>query len=118
MKTRYKIYTIICICILQLNEMGAQVESSPITTTHSYEWAKSMGLGGTLEDVGYAITTDASGNVYTTGLFTGIVDFDPGTGIAYLTSAGIDIFISKLDAAGNYVWAKKWVVPQMIRGMR
>ena len=68
-------------------------------------WAKS--LGGTNSDIGIAIATDAAGNVYTTGQFTGTVDFDPNAGVANLTSAGsYDVFISKLDAAGNLVWAK------------
>ncbi|MBV6473188.1 MAG: hypothetical protein JPMHGGIA_01461 [Saprospiraceae bacterium] len=57
---------------------------------------------------GFSIATDANGNVYTTGYFQNTVDFDPSTAIYYLTSAGgPDIFISKLDAKGNFVWAKK-----------
>jgi hypothetical protein len=68
-------------------------------------WAKAM--GGTPHDYGYSITTDASGNVYTTGTFFGIVDFDPSSGTTNLTSAGDrDIFIQKLDASGNLLWAK------------
>lgn len=54
-----------------------------------------------------SIKTDINGNVYTTGVFTGTVDFDPGAGVYNLVSAGSnDIFISKLDAYGNFVWAK------------
>jgi Concanavalin A-like lectin/glucanases superfamily/Secretion system C-terminal sorting domain len=69
-------------------------------------FAKSM--GGTSADLGRAVATDAAGNVYTTGYFAATVDFDPGAGIANLTTAGVsDIFISKLDAGGNFVWAKK-----------
>jgi len=69
-------------------------------------WVKQM--GGTGSDYGYSITTDANGNVYTTGYFSGTVDFDPGAGTTNLTSAGnIDIFIQKLDANGNLLWVKQ-----------
>ncbi len=68
-------------------------------------WAKSM--EGTSEDHGKAIIVDNNGNVYTTGYFSGTVDFDPGVGIANLSTIGShDIFISKLDAFGNFLWAK------------
>ena len=64
-------------------------------------------MGSTLSDNGASIAVDGSGNIYTTGTFTGTVDFDPGAGIANLISAGVeDIFVSKLDASGNFVWAK------------
>ncbi|HEY9851284.1 MAG TPA: DUF4347 domain-containing protein [Leptolyngbyaceae cyanobacterium] len=83
------------------------------TTRSSYQailpgdliWAKK--IGGTITDVGKSIAVDSNGNIYTTGSFSGTVDFDPGAGTANLTSAGFsDIFISKFDSAGNYVWAK------------
>src|SRR5581483_10561099 len=70
-----------------------------------YNWAKTMGSTG--GDYGFSVAVDASGNVYTAGFFQGMVDFDPGPGTQNLTSAGgNDIFISKLDASGNLVWAK------------
>ncbi|NBG65711.1 T9SS type A sorting domain-containing protein [Acidiluteibacter ferrifornacis] len=73
----------------------------------TFEWAASMG-GLSSADRGSSIAVDASGNVYTTGIFEGTVDFDPGTGVFNLTSAGnYDIFIQKLDASGNFIWAKR-----------
>lgn len=69
------------------------------------QWAKSMSGSGI--DEGMSVVTDGSGNIYTTGIFNGTVDFDPGVGTYNLTSVGIsDIFISKVDGAGNFVWAK------------
>lgn len=68
-------------------------------------WAKS--IGGSFQDVIDAITLDAGGNVYATGSFYNIVDFDPGAGVNNLTSAGQnDVFILKLNSQGNFEWAK------------
>ena len=79
-----------------------------LDTDGNFLWAKQM--GGSNSDVGRSITTDASGNVYTTGYFHYTVDFDPGVGTFNLTTAGSnhnsDIFIQKLDANGNFIWAK------------
>ncbi|MEP7170916.1 MAG: hypothetical protein ABI855_16225, partial [Bacteroidota bacterium] len=71
----------------------------------NFLWAKAM--GGTISDFGNSIALDVSDNVYATGYFQGTVDFDPGAGVFNLTSAGSkDIFISKLDSTGNFIWAK------------
>jgi hypothetical protein len=85
---------------------GYDIFITKLDSLGNFVWAKRMGGAG--EDYGKATSVDASGNVYTIGSFHGTVDFDPGTGIYNLTSAGNnDIFISKLDSSGNFVWAKK-----------
>lgn len=74
---------------------------SKLDSDGNFVWARSMGGSSS------GISLDTSGNVYTTGGFTGTVDFDPGAGTFFLTSAGGgDIFISKLDSGGDFVWAK------------
>ncbi|HRP59930.1 MAG TPA: hypothetical protein PK833_06535, partial [Vicingus sp.] len=79
---------------------------SKLNSAGNFLWAKRMG-GIDDGDGAYSITTDNIGNVYTTGVFYNTVDFDPGTSTYNLTSQGWeDIFISKLDANGNFVWAK------------
>lgn len=71
-----------------------------------FGWARQFGGAGT--DVGYDVTTDAAGNIYVTGYFNGTVDFDPGAGVASLSSTGgDDIFIIKLNSAGSLIWARQ-----------
>jgi hypothetical protein len=79
---------------------------SKLDASGDFVWAKKM--GGTSVDEATAISIDASGNIFTTGSFALTVDFDPNTGTSNLTSAGnLDIFVAKLDASGNFVWAKR-----------
>lgn len=74
----------------KLNEKGCLV------------WAKSFGTTGWNE--AYDITTDASGNVYLTGHFSGTINF--GNGV--ITSAGgSDIFIAKYNSSGIIQWVQK-----------
>ncbi len=71
-------------------------------------WAKQFaGTSNLRYGRGVDIETDADGNVYTVGIFTGTVDFDPGPGVFNLTPISTDVYISKLDAAGNFLWAKQ-----------
>lgn len=67
-------------------------------------------MGGPNTDVAYAINLDKSGNIYTTGVFMGTSDFDPGPGVFNIvnTSQSVDAFVSKLDPSGNFLWAKSF----------
>lgn len=68
-------------------------------------WAKSF--GGKKDDYCYSIALDTAGFIYLVGSFKETVDFDPGPATFNLTAVGgQDIFIQKLDGAGNLVWAK------------
>ncbi len=90
--------------VLKLDKDGATV------------WASGMG-GTTSGDEGTGIALDAAGNVYTVGIFFGTADFDPGPATANLTNAGSsDIFVSKLNASGAYVWAKGFGGNRLDRG--
>ncbi len=74
----------------------------------NFIWVRQF--GGTEGGVGYAITTDHIGNVYSTGTIGGsaVVDFDPGPGIFNLTGSDpfqTEIYVSMLDSSGNFGWA-------------
>lgn len=84
---------------------GKDVFISKLDSAGNFGWAKAM--GGNNNDCGQSIMMDATGNIYLTGLFEVSADFDPGPGVFTMTSGGFsDIFVSKLDNAGNFVWAK------------
>ena len=69
-------------------------------------WVKLF--NGTKPNSGNGIAVDKYNNVLVTGEFEGKVDFDPDGGLYELTSSGVDdIFVSKLDNDGNFVWAKQ-----------
>jgi len=89
---------------------GSQVFITKFDTSGNFVWAKNMGpSAGSLSAYGMSIKLDAANNVYTTGYFQGTADFDPGPGVFNLTTSGFsdDVFISKLDVSGNFVWAKQ-----------
>lgn len=79
---------------------------SKLDASGNYTWAKQ--IGGAADDIGNSVAVDGSGNVYSTGEFSAIADFDPGAGTTSFTSAGLkDIYVSKLDGTGNFSWAKQ-----------
>lgn len=80
---------------------------SKLDVNGNFLWAKTF--GGISDDEGWSVTTDAGGNIYTTGYFQGTVDFDPGPSVFNLTALAYkDIFICKLDPSGNLLWAKQF----------
>jgi uncharacterized repeat protein (TIGR01451 family) len=76
-----------------------------LDTSGNFIWAKSF--GGTTHDTPGNLVLDQLGEVYVSGSFEGIVDIDPGPATHYVTSDGFsDVFILKLNDAGNYLWSK------------
>jgi hypothetical protein len=72
-----------------------------------FQWVSGFG-GSSSPEMGQSVYLDTDGNVYTTGHFQGTSDFDPGPGVFNLSTfdAYPEIFISKLDVSGNFIWAK------------
>ncbi|MFH1513883.1 MAG: hypothetical protein ABIG42_00305 [bacterium] len=73
----------------------------------NFNWVQTW--GGIDTDYGYSVDTDSFGNVFVTGYFVDVVDFDPSGGVDEWTShGGNDIFLSKFQTSGNFLWAKAW----------
>ncbi len=77
-----------------------------VSNAQNLEWAEQFGGAGI--DNGSAIVVDSMGNSYTVGTFNQTVDFDPSNNTFNLVSTGSDdVFITKLDPSGNFIWAKQ-----------
>ncbi len=76
--------------------------------TQNFEWVKSF--EGNHWDQGNSINVDQNGNIITTGHFQYTTDFDPSSTSTYNLNAidvDGDVFISKIDSNGDFIWAKK-----------
>jgi hypothetical protein len=75
----------------------------------NFDWAKAISGSGYIYPK--SIVADKNGNIYSTGYFSGTVDFNPGLSIFNLSSSSVDVFILKLDSLGNFIWAKQFSGP-------
>jgi hypothetical protein len=73
----------------------------------NFIWAQTWGGDDTeFTDDLYA---DSSGNIYLTGSFHGLADFDPGAGVDAVQSKGNhDSYLVRFDQSGNYYWVRTW----------
>ncbi|MCU0850510.1 MAG: PKD domain-containing protein [Candidatus Thermoplasmatota archaeon] len=88
--------------LTQLTSQGsADVFVAMLDTNGVWGWAVSG--GGSQPDYVCDITVGDDGDLYLTGDFEGSATFGTDT----LTSLGnVDVFIAKLDTAGNWMWAR------------
>src|SRR5688500_8844248 len=76
--------------------------------TADYSFAFKLGGSASSSEVANAVTTDAAGNVFVAGQFSGTVDFDPGAGATNLTALGpTDAFVAKYSSSGALTWARR-----------
>lgn len=75
-------------------------------STGAILWVRAA--NGTSAGWGQDLTATNDGGVLVTGYFQSTVDFDPMAGVFNLTSAGLEeVFLWKLDAGGNMVFARR-----------
>ncbi|NMO16844.1 hypothetical protein HPC49_41665 [Pyxidicoccus fallax] len=68
-----------------------------------HRWSRR--IGGPGADWGYDVSLDAAGNALITGGFQGTVDFGDA---ARVSAGGDDIFVAKLDRAGQTRWSRSF----------
>jgi uncharacterized repeat protein (TIGR01451 family) len=84
---------------------GFDAYLSKFDSSGQFLWAVSFGGSGLQS--GRAVSCDAFGNVIVGGAYDGAFDADPGAGVSTISVLGfLDVFLIKLNASGNFVWAK------------
>ncbi len=75
--------------------------------TGNFLWVRQLGDIG--NDVVFSLDIDAEGSIFSTGIFTGMVDFDPGINTKDVVSRGKgDVFVMKYDSGGNLIWVEQF----------
>ena len=97
-------YFVSLIFLIVINDAAAQL---PV-----FQWAKAFvahnQYNPSVYSNGRSVAVDQMGNVYSAGLFNHTTDFDPGPGIFTISAgnwANTAIYISKLSASGDFLWA-------------
>ena len=80
---------------------------SKFNSNGTFQWARTW--GGTGDESGAGVAADISGNTYVTGYFNGAdVNFNPDGSDLHSALGQSDIFLSKYDSSGAFVWALTW----------
>ncbi|MCX8080696.1 MAG: SBBP repeat-containing protein [Bacteroidia bacterium] len=82
----------------------------------NFQWVKTY--GNIFQDIAHSITTDQQGNIYVTGEFDGVVDFNPPFGYTVQSNGPGNGFLLKLDAGGNFQWVRTFKSNQKNIGMK
>jgi hypothetical protein len=81
---------------------GRDVFLTSFDASGQHRWQKTF--GGSNDDEADTVATDAAGNVYLNGSFSGVASFDDGT---HLVAKGeSDVFVASFDGSGKHRWQR------------
>lgn len=83
---------------------GGDIFVLKLSQSGKFVWVKQIG-STYMMDFGRSIKVGFANELYVCGQFGGTVDFDPNSGVHNVSAnAEQDIFLLKLDTAGNFTW--------------
>ncbi|APZ96389.1 right-handed parallel beta-helix repeat-containing protein [Fuerstiella marisgermanici] len=90
--------------VTSLSSRNGDPEGFLVQFDQAGNFISATNTGGTI----HGMTTDAAGNLYATGSFVGLHDFDPDTPFVALNAGGSfhDGFVLKYDSTGDFAWVK------------
>ena len=88
---------------------GGDIFLTKYDSDGSYKWTRTWGCPHTsIDDKALGVASDPSGNIVLTGCYFQPIDFDPDGGDPRTTNGFTDIFLTKYDPDGNYLWTRTW----------
>ncbi|MCH8045296.1 MAG: tandem-95 repeat protein, partial [Planctomycetes bacterium] len=84
---------------------GSGLSGYILTLTPSGDFVWVAGFGGDAQVFASDIGIDRDGNIYATGTFLPIADFDPGPGVVEVHGGGA--FVTKFDSEGQFRWVER-----------
>lgn len=98
---------------------GWEAYAAKINSSGNFVWVTTF--GGPFGDIGHGIAVDNSGNVIVTGEYKGTATFGPDVLTSMNNSLSgsptYDVFITKLNSSGNFVWTRDGKANQDDRGL-
>lgn len=97
---------------------GWEAYAAKINSAGTFVWVTTF--GGTFGDIGHDIAVDNNGNVIVTGEYKGTATFGPDVLTSMNSTSGTptyDVFITKLDNNGNFLWTRDGNANQDDRGL-
>ncbi len=105
-----KIFSTLCILIFLQTKLFSQ-------STINLNWLSGYGEASN-SDIINSSTVDNNGNVYVTGRFLGVVDFDPSpTASQTFTASNVNAFVGKYSPTGNLIWVRVFSGPGISTGL-
>jgi hypothetical protein len=93
------------VCLNTSTVNGTDAFVLKLNSSGTFQWAKQ--ISGVDEQKGLQLCLDPSGNIYSTGVFKGTADFDPGPSTFTLSGGWMDLYVTKFSSSGNFIWAVK-----------
>ncbi len=81
---------------------GGDIVLVKFSSAGAHVWSKQ--IGGTADDVAFAVATDAAGNAVVTGYVQGAVNFGGG---ATASAGSLDSFVAKYASDGSHQWSRR-----------
>jgi hypothetical protein len=93
-----------------LSSVGSYTDIGILKLNSNGDFIWERKIGNTHHNRGFDLELDSYGNIWTTGSFTGFIDFKPGTGVSNMTGVGVsNAFVQTLNPNGHFLWCAAYV---------